>query len=104
MQYFAANLCSGLDPVEVANDWRMSPLLANSHADLAPAYIATCEFDPIRDEGNAYAQKLEAAGNQVQHKVWAGQPHLLFQLSPVLDDGKALITECVEALRAAFSA
>jgi acetyl esterase len=77
-------------------------MLADDHAGVAPAFIATCEFDPIRDEGNLYADKLRAAGVQVQHKEWAGQPHLLFQLSPVLDDGKALITECVEALQTAF--
>ena len=102
MAYFASNLMTGLDQKEVANDWRMSPLLATDHSKLASAYIATCEYDPIRDEGNAYAEKLTAAGVSVQHKVWAGQPHLLFQLSPVLDDGKALIGECVAALKEAF--
>jgi acetyl esterase len=102
MAYFSSHVCRGLDPAAVTNDWRMSPLLAEDHTGLAPAYIATCEFDPIRDEGNLYADKLKSAGVTVQHKVWAGQPHLLFQLSPVLDDGKALIAECVAALKAAF--
>ncbi len=102
MAYFAKHLMTGLDHAQVSNDWRMSPLLAENHEGLAPAYIATCEMDPIRDEGNAYAAKLKASGVPVQHKVWAGQPHLLFQLSPVLDDGKALISECVTALKAAF--
>jgi len=103
MEYFASHLCTGLDPVAVSTDWRMSPILAEDHSQTAPAFIATCEFDPIRDEGNLYAKKLEAAGVKVQHKEWAGQPHLLFQLSPVLDDGRALIAECTEALKAAFS-
>ncbi|MGB1736754.1 MAG: cytochrome b5 domain-containing protein, partial [Pseudomonadales bacterium] len=90
-------------PDAVANDWRLSPLLAADHTGVAPAFIATCELDPIRDEGNLYAEKLAAAGVEVQHKEWAGQPHVLFQLSPVLDDGKALLAECVEALQKAFS-
>ena len=103
MQYFATHLMKGLDPVTVASDWRMSPLLADDHGGVAPAFIATCEMDPIRDEGNAYAGRLTAAGVAVNHKVWAGQPHLLFQLSPVLDDGKALIAESAAALKAAFA-
>ncbi len=103
MNYFSRLLCEGLDPDAVANDWRLSPLLAADHTGVAPAFIATCELDPIRDEGNLYAEKLAAAGVEVQHKEWAGQPHVLFQLSPVLDDGKALLAECVEALQKAFS-
>lgn len=102
MTYFFRHLTVGLDAGEVANDWRMSPLLASSHEGLAPAFIATCEFDPIRDEGNAYAEKLTDAGVTVTHKCWPGQPHLLFQLSPVLDDGKALMAETVAALKTAF--
>jgi len=102
MRYFASHVATGQNHKDVVNDWRMSPLLAENHEGLAPAFIATCEFDPIRDEGNVYAEKLQAAGVPVQHKVWAGQPHLLFQLSPVLDDGKALISECVSALKDAF--
>ena len=102
MQYFSSHVCSGGDFREIANDWRMSPLLAEDHTNVAPAYIATCELDPIRDEGNLYADKLAAAGVPVQHKEWKGQPHLLFQLSPVLDDGKAMIAECVDALKKAF--
>ena len=103
MQYFATHTCTGQDFKAVAEDWRMSPLLADNHADVAPAYIATCEFDLIRDEGNVYADKLKAAGVAVEYKVWAGQPHLLFQLSSVLDDGKALIAESVDAIRKALA-
>jgi len=103
MAYFAMHVCGANDHLSVTNDWRMSPLLADSHAGVAPAYIATCQCDPIRDEGNLYAEKLKAAGVAVQFREWAGQPHLLFQLSPVLDDGKALIAECVAALQQAFA-
>jgi acetyl esterase len=103
MAYFAVHVCQDNDHLTVTTDRRMSPLLADSHADVAPAYIATCEYDPIRDEGNLYAEKLKAAGVEVQFREWAGQPHLLFQLSPVLDDGRALLAECVAALQQAFA-
>jgi acetyl esterase len=102
MNYFFNHLTTDRDPVAVANDWRLSPMLAASHQDLAPAFIATCEYDPIRDEGNAYAELLASSGVPVQHRQWAGQPHLLFQLSPVLDDGKALLAETAAALRTAL--
>lgn len=52
-----------------------SPLRANSLAGLAPAMIVTCEFDPLRDEGNAYAAALAAAGVEVQHVQARGQIH-----------------------------
>lgn len=103
MHYFFRHLAGDQDHQVVANDWRMSPLLADSHSDVAPAFIATCEYDPIRDEGNDYAKALSDAGVSVQHKQWEGQPHLLFQLSPILDDSKTLISETVTALQQAFS-
>lgn len=103
MHYFFTHLAGEQNHDEVAGDWRLSPLLADSHAGVAPAYIATCEYDPIRDEGNDYAKALSEAGVAVQHKQWPGEPHLLFQLSPILDDGEALIAETVAALQQAFA-
>lgn len=52
-----------------------SPLRASSLAGLAPAMIVTCEFDPLRDEGNAYAAALADAGVEVQHVQARGQIH-----------------------------
>lgn len=49
------------DP-EHASDPRVSPLLADDVSGVAPAYVAVAGFDPLRDEGEAHAAKLAAAG------------------------------------------
>lgn len=102
IRYFSGHHRGAAAHQAIASEPRLSPLLAQSHRGLAPAFVATCELDPLRDEGNAYAARLVEAGVPVQFKQWAGQPHVLFQLSPVLDDGKALLAECADALRRAM--
>ena len=57
------------------SDPRASPLRAASLADLPPAAIFTSEFDPLRDEGDAYAVALTAAGVEVQHVPCRGHIH-----------------------------
>jgi len=69
-----------------ANDWRASPLRAPSLAGLAPAIVTTAWFDPLRDEGAAYANALEAAGVRVKHHEGPGLIHGYFGMgdaSPV---------------------
>ena len=51
---------AGADP----RDPRVSPLYADLPAGLAPAYVATAGFDPLRDEGEAYARRLAEAGRR----------------------------------------
>ena len=53
------------DPAQ-ADDWRASPLLADSHEGLAPAFVLTAGFDPLVDEGNDYADRLSRAGTPVE--------------------------------------
>ena len=84
-------------------DWRASPLLAESHEGLAPAVVITAEFDPLRDQGIAYAQTLEAAGVDVAYLNYDGMVHAFFQLAPLCDAGKAAITEIAEAAKAALA-
>jgi len=59
-------------------------------------------LDPLCDEGNAYADKLQQAGVEVEHKCWQGQPHSLMQFSNVLDAGQALMTEITTSLITTF--
>ncbi len=57
------------------NDPRASPLRADNHGDLPPAIIITAGLDPLRDEGNAYANALREAGVNVIHKCYSGAIH-----------------------------
>jgi acetyl esterase len=103
LDYFTGHyLGVGGDTGPSREDMRMSPLLAESHRGLPPALVVTAEFDPLRDEGEAYARALEAAKVPVRLHRYDGMPHVFFQLSPVLDAGKQLIDEASAALREAF--
>lgn len=55
-----------------------SPLLADDPGGVCPAIVATAGFDPLRDEGDAYAEKLAAAGVRVTHRSYAGLVHGFF--------------------------
>ncbi len=64
-----------LRSAEDALDWRASPLLAPTVAGAAPAYVATAGFDPLRDEGEAYARRLREAGVPVALRRHDGLLH-----------------------------
>ncbi len=61
-------------------DWRISPLRAKDLAGLAPAVVCTAWFDPLRDEGKAYADALAAAGVTTRYRDGAGLIHGYFGL------------------------
>ena len=69
-------------------DWRASPLRAASLAGLAPAVVSTAWFDPLRDEGNAYAEALRAAGVPTRQHIGAGLIHGYFGLGAASEAAK----------------
>ncbi len=83
-------------------DWRASPLLAARHADVAPAFVLTAGYDPLVDEGRAYADKLSKAGVQVSYREYPDMVHGFVLFGGVVDTANAAVQECCRQLRAAF--
>jgi len=103
MRYFSGHYLGDGGRSAERGDFRASPLLAASHRGLPPALVVTAEFDPLRDEGEAYARALEAANVPVRLHSFDGMPHVFFQLSAILEDGRDLIDEASAALREALA-
>jgi len=85
------------------NDWRASPLLADSHEGLAPAIIIAAGCDVLRDEARAYAGKLASSGVSVDFKEYAGVLHGFFGLTQMIDEADQANLDAGRALVAAMS-
>jgi acetyl esterase len=81
------------------NDPRLAPLRAASLSGAPPAVVLTAEHDVLRDEGEAYAERLREAGVVVSHRRFAGQMHGFFALVNVLPasaDGMDFVVEAIK--------
>lgn len=79
-------------------DPKISPIYGDL-ADVAPAVILVAGFDPLRDEGIAYAKKLKAAGVDTTLKVYTSLPHPFLNLAGQIEDAKVAFTEATRALQ-----
>ena len=88
---------------ETARDPRASPLLAADLSGLPPAIIMTAGFDVLRDEGEAYAHRLQDAGVRVELRRTAGQIHGFANATAVSPSAKKAMAEATQLLREALA-
>ncbi len=91
--HYLASPQDGSDPLA-------SPLLAAVHTGLPPALVITAEYDPLRDEGEQYAHRLQAAGVPTELTRYDGMMHGFFLMSATLDGGRRAVDQAVAFLRA----
>jgi len=87
---------------ETRRDPRVSPLLAPDLSGLPPAFVQTAGFDPIQDEGAAYAKALAAAGVRAEHKHYPSLVHGYLQLAGYSKGARQAVEDAAAALRKAF--
>ncbi len=100
MAWYSGNYLRG---PQDAQDWRASPQLATSHANLPPAFVLTAGFDPLRDEGLLYADALSQAGVLSQYICFERQIHGFITMGRVLQEANSAVALCAQALRTAWA-
>jgi acetyl esterase len=100
MQWYRDHYLSGKE--DAANPYA-APLQAKSLAGQPPALVITAEFDPLRDEGEAYAKRLQEAGVAATATRYDGMIHGFFGMGAVVDKGQQAVDEASAALRKAFA-
>ena len=100
MQWYWDQYLSGKE--DAANPYA-APILAKSLAGQPPALVITAEFDPLRDEGEAYAKRLQEAGVDATATRYDGMIHGFFGMGAVVDKGQQAVDEASAALRNAFA-
>jgi acetyl esterase/lipase len=99
MRWFRAQY---LAKEEDAADWRVSPLRAPSLAGLPPALVVTAGYDPLRDEGEAYAKKLREAGVSVDAVSFGGMIHGFVPMGRLIDAAFRAVTLIAGSLHQAL--
>ncbi|MBV9523734.1 MAG: alpha/beta hydrolase [Alphaproteobacteria bacterium] len=98
--YFIANYIAG---AAEATHWRVSPQHAADVSGVAPAFLLTAGFDPLRDEGRAYAARLALAGVPLRFTEYEGMIHGFFGMGRMIDAMPRAVAEAGAALAAAFA-
>ena len=101
MDYFTGHYIA--DPAQY-RDWRASPLLHPDLSRLPPALVLTAGYDPLRDEGAAYAEKLTAAGNRASYVCFERQIHGFITMGKVIDEANTAVALCAAELKRALAA
>lgn len=86
-----------------AFDPRLSPLHADSLADLPPALVITAAHDPLRDEGRRYADKLRAHGTPVRYTDYTGMTHGFMSYPGLVGGARQALAEIVQVHRTTFA-
>jgi acetyl esterase len=84
-------------------DWRASPLLQPDLSRLPPALVLTAGYDPLRDEGLAYADALGAAGSRATYICFERQIHGFITMGKVIDEANAAVSLCAAELKRALA-
>ena len=100
MQWFWDHYLSAKEDAE--NPYA-APMKAKSLAGQPSALVITAQYDPLRDEGEAYAKRLQEAGVETTATRYDGMIHGFFGMGAVVDKGKQAVDEASAALRNAFA-
>ena len=85
------------------SDWRFAPLNAEDHSGVAPACLVLAECDPLVDEGLAYADRLRAAGGQIELELFRGVTHDFIKMGRSIPEALTAMDACARALKEAFT-